>query len=484
MSSSAPLSLVWLRRDLRLHDHHPLAQALGCNGSVQPVFVLDTEILKRFSNPEDRRLSFLARALCRLHETLRQRGGGLLLLHGDARQVIPKLAAAVHAGAVYAGEDAEPAARARDAHVGEALKPDTQLRLVCDHLLHPPQRVMKEDGTPYRVFTPYSKAWRQRLTADSFEEAAVMDAGRYASYDDAAKCAHAAGLRVLDPSHGENGVLDAIGYRYREDLLWPVEAAQERLHDFADGPLDAYHQQRDFVANAGTSRLSPYLRFGLISVRECARVAARRAAPGADCWLKELVWRDFYAMILYHYPESAQQEFQRHYRGTLNWNRNAEWLHAWQNGMTGYPLVDAAMRQLQSSGWMHNRARMIVASFFTKDLRLDWRLGEEYFAQWLMDYDMASNVGGWQWAASTGTDAQPWFRVFNPVLQSQKFDPQGEYIRRFVPELAHLPDKDLHEPWKSARPANYPLPIVDHDAARKQALEMFRRVQEVPSSEA
>ncbi len=226
----------------------------------------------------------------------------------------------------------------------------------------------------------------------------------------------------------------------------------------------------------GTSRLSPYLRFGLVSVRECMRQALSSA--NAEGWINELIWREFYHMILYHFPHTPMLEFQPQYQGTIAWSQDRTLLQAFTQGRTGYPVVDAAMRELLTTGWMHNRARMIVASFMTKDLLLDWRLGEEHFAQHLMDYECASNVGGWQWAASTGTDAQPYFRIFNPVLQSKKFDPEGTYIRTYVPELAMLPDKDLHEPWVRARPANYPPPIVDHFEMRDRALAMFKQAEQ------
>ena len=255
---------------------------------------------------------------------------------------------------------------------------------------------------------------------------------------------------------------------------WEVEDGEKRLKAFIQKQVRSYHEQRDMLAAEGTSALSPYLRFGLVSVRQCARLAAEMDGKGAHIWMNELIWRDFYATILFHYPDSATQEWNEKYRGTIEWSNSDVMFSRWQQGKTGYPVVDAAMRQLLETGWMHNRARMIVASFFTKHLLLDWRRGEEHFAQLLMDYDMASNVGGWQWAASTGTDAQPYFRIFNPITQGERFDPEGEYIRHWVPELRGLPAKEIHSPWKYNKPSDYPDLIVDHKEARQRALQAFK----------
>lgn len=456
-------TLLWLRRDLRLHDHAALHRALTYAGPVQPVFVFDTAILARFANPDDRRLSFLAETLCNLHHELSKRGGGLLVLHGDARTVIPALGAT----RIVASADFEPQTRARDKAV-------TGLERVKDHLIFAPHEVLKADGTPFKVYTPYARAWRERLQPADIGEYAIRDKGRYADYTAARAYAEKQGLRVLSPESGPEIMLAAIGYTYRKDPLWPPADGQKRLRNFT-AHVARYPATRDIPADeTGTSRLSPYLRFGLISIRETWRVASE--TPDAEKWLSELIWREFYAMILYHWPHSATEEWNPAYRG-LPWRNDPAYLAAWKEGRTGYPIVDAAMRELKQTGWMHNRARMIVASFFTKHLQMDWRLGEEHFAQYLMDYEMASNVGGWQWAASTGTDAQPYFRVFNPTLQSRKFDPQGAYIRRYVPELARLSDKDIHAPG-----THYISPIVDHAAARAAAIAMFKSTSRIASS--
>jgi deoxyribodipyrimidine photo-lyase len=488
------LTLVWLRRDLRLYDHAALHEALAGGGRVQLVFVFDREALSRFASRDDRRLTFLAKRLCYLETKLVQRGGGLLVVHGEASSAIPALANALGAARVVAAEDYEPPAIARDKAVAAAL--GGKLALVKDQLVFDPREVVKDDGTPFKVYTPFSKLWIARATPASFAPYDIHDEGRYADVSAMRREAAAAGFEVLEPAAGARSMLAQVGYNEVYLPLWPVAHVRERLSAFVDAKIDRYREKRDLPADEGTSRLSPYLRFGFISVRECARRAyeaarksgaptiksdANYSANGANKWLSELIWREFYASILYHYPESAHTEWNPAYRGTLAWSRDEAALAAWKEGKTGYPMVDAAMRELKTTGWMHNRARMIVASFLTKDLQIDWRLGEAHFAQLLMDYDMASNVGGWQWAASTGTDPQPYFRIFNPTLQSQKFDPKGAYIRRYVPELKALPDVDIHEPKGLLRPADYPAPMVDHAKAREKTLRMFKSEQVVPN---
>ena len=453
------ISLVWLRRDLRLHDHAALAAALDRPEPVQPVFIFDTTILARFENPHDRRLTFIAETLCGLHASLKARGGRLWVLHGDAEKIIPKLSLYLKAN-VFAAQDFEPETRRRDKHVAA----HAPLYVVKDHLIFSPKEVLKSDGTPFKVFTPYANAWRAKLTPMDYADYAINDHGRYATM------AVPEEFKPLDMEKGAAALLKQIGYRPADISMWPVEGVGARCQKFVREKATAYPQTRDMMALDGTSRMSPYLRFGLVSIRELLRACVEQGH--ADTYIKELIWREFYAMILYHYPESANKEWNEKYR-SIEWSRDAEKFSAWQQGKTGYPVVDAAMRQLLETGWMHNRARMIVASFLTKHLGIDWRLGEEHFAQHLMDYDMSSNVGGWQWSASTGTDAQPWFRIFSPLLQSQKFDPDGEYIRRYVPELSQVHGMEIHAPKIRS---NYPAPIVDHASAREKALAMFKNI--------
>ncbi len=485
------MNIVWLRRDLRLHDHSALHVALQQNKPVQPIFVFDSEILKRFNNPKDSRLSFLADTLIHLHTELKKRGGKLWVFHGKSVDILPSFKSPI-----YAAEDFEPATIARD----KAVAGKAELHLTLDHLLCHPAQVLKDDGTAYKVFTPYARSWYGALQASWFEERVVNDAGRY----NTAPCI----IPTLDLEQGAAHLLKQFGYDYNPIAEWPVGDGQKRLAYFEKSILDGYKTSRDFVGVDGTSRLSPYLRFGLVSIRECYRIAVNsplagesqsnamrwgatteksphgthfaeaRAFPlpregGANKWIAELIWREFYAMILYRFPESVNLEFQPQTRG-LNWENNPAHIAAWKEGRTGFPVVDAAMRQLKTTGWMHNRARMIVASFMTKDLLTDWRIGEEHFSQYLMDYELASNVGGWQWAASTGTDAQPYFRIFNPYLQSKRFDPEGAYIKKYIPELGHLNLSEIHEPSPLLAP-NYPQPIVNHAAAKDAAIALFKQ---------
>ena len=470
------VSLVWMRRDLRLHDHAALATALAEASPVQPVFVFDSEILARFANPNDRRLSFIAARLCAIDAELKKRGGKLLVLHGKAAEVMPKLATVLDASAIFSAEDFEPATMARDAKVKAALSPCTRFVQVLDHLLLNPRALLKGDGSPYKVFTPFYKLWRASVGQMEMAAYEVKDKGRYADAAGLFERVASAGLKIVSLDAGHAELLKQIGYQYTADELWRVDDVTARVKSFITSRMSHYPTARDQLPVLGTSRLSPYLRFGLVSIREVMRAAVE--AGGGEKWISELGWREFYASILFHCPHVVEHEFAEQYRGTIDWVTEGPTVDAFVEGRTGYPVVDAAVRELLTTGFMHNRARMIVASFATKDLLIDWRVGEAFFAQHLMDYDLASNNGGWQWAASTGTDAAPYFRVFNPMLQSKKFDPEGEYIRRYVPELRDVPNNDIHAPWESMfRPTNYPLPVVDHSFARDRVLVAFKRAK-------
>ncbi|TVT76602.1 MAG: deoxyribodipyrimidine photo-lyase [Denitromonas halophila] len=467
-------ALVWFRRDLRHFDHAALYHALRDCEAVFCVFVFDRDILDALPSREDRRVGFIHAALVELDAALRVAGGGLVVRHGRAVDEVPRLAEALGADAVYVNRDYEPQAIARDAAVAKVLaSAGRALHDFKDQVIFEQDEILTKGGTPYSVFTPYRRAWQAALTPDRLQSYPVGD--------------HLAALRP--PPNAESlPTLDAIGFSAGNlpELPMPtgMSGGEALFADFRDR-IDRYRALRDFPARKGVSYLSAHLRFGTVSIRQLASYASFQGGQGAGTWLSELIWREFYQMVLWHRPEVVDHCYRPVY-DALQWDDWPEGFAAWCAGQTGYPLVDAAMRQLNQSGYMHNRLRMIAASFLTKDLGIDWRAGERYFAQQLIDYDLAANNGGWQWAASTGCDAQPWFRIFNPVTQSQKFDPAGAFIRRYVPELAAVPDRDIHAPWtlppltQSALGIrigeSYPAPIVDHAEARARTLARFRAV--------
>jgi deoxyribodipyrimidine photo-lyase len=476
-----PASLVWFRRDLRLADHAALYQALRDGGPVWCVFVFDRDILDLLPSPQDRRVAFIHAALSELTQALQAKGGGLIVRHGSARSIIPQLAAELDAESVFINHDYEPAALERDAAVERSLQQQgRRLLSFKDQVIFERSEVLTGQGKPYSVFTPYKKAWLAKLEAFYLKPYPVE---RYlhalAPFD---HHWHQP-LPALAALGFEPSDLQQIGYRTG------VSGAEHLLQDFL-ARIDSYRLQRDFPAVKGPSYLSPHLRFGTLSIRRVAALALERTrgadSEGAATWLSELIWREFYAQILHHHPHVVGHAFRPEY-DRLQFEDRPQWLQAWKQGMTGYPLVDAAMRQLSSTGYMHNRLRMVTASFLVKDLQIDWRHGEQHFADLLIDFDLSSNNGGWQWAASTGCDAQPWFRIFNPVTQSERFDPQGRFIRRYVPELNAVPLRWLHAPWQM--PAleqqalhvsigkDYPLPLIAHDQARAQTLERYGRIK-------
>lgn len=470
--SRDPAALVWFRRDLRDFDHAALSQALQAYRRVYCTFVFDTEILDALPSREDRRVAFIHASLTELDAALRQRGGGLIIRHGRASEEIPRLASTLKVVAVYANHDYEPAAIARDAKVASALKGSGILwHSHKDQVVFERREVLTQTGKPYGVFTPYRKAWLAALNPRALGTWPVDSfAGHLAPPTDTATA----------PS------LEDIGFRSTDLRLAGGMAAGHKLFEEFRTRIQEYRVARDFPAVKGVSYLSTHLRCGTVSIRELVQYAQQCEGEGAATWLSELIWREFYQQILFNHPHVVGHAFKPEFDAIV-WESgkqaDADFV-AWQAGQTGYPLVDAAMRQLLQSGYMHNRLRMLVASFLTKDLGIDWRRGEQHFADLLLDFDLAANNGGWQWAASTGCDAQPWFRIFNPVTQSEKFDPQGRFIRRYVPELAKVPDKFIHAPWK-LRPADqaaigciigkdYPAPIVDHALAREKTLQRFK----------
>jgi deoxyribodipyrimidine photo-lyase len=468
-------TLVWFRRDLRDFDHAALASALDGEGPVFAAFIFDRAILDALPR-EDRRVEFIADSLAELDATLRARGGGLLVRHGYPADEIPSLAQQLAVAAVHANRDHEPYALARDKAVARTLRArGIRFETFNDHLIRAPETLLSKSGTPYTVFTPYRAAWLAALTPDDL----LPKEGRSKK-----------AMLARPPAALDTGIpsLESIGFSaagLRDAGYIPGMSGGAKAFAQFRRRIERYRAAREFPAVDGTSRLSVHLRFGTVSIRTLVAFAhARSLQPrgdGASTWLSELAWREFFSQILWHFPHVVKRAFNPRY-AALRFRNDRSRFAAWCEGRTGYPLVDAAMRQLNTTGFMHNRLRMVAASFLVKDLLIDWRWGERYFAQRLLDYELATNNGSWQWAASTGCDAQPWFRIFNPVTQSERFDAQGTFIRRFVPELARLDAKAIHAPWLAPEALkragivlarDYPTPIVDHAVARAKALALF-----------
>jgi deoxyribodipyrimidine photo-lyase len=460
-------AIVWFRRDLRVHDHPALTAALGAGDPVVPVFCLDRRLL-RGRHASGPRTQFLLECLEDLADSLRRRGVGLVVRAGLPELVVPRLAAELGAGCVRLTSDVGPYAIRRDRVVARTLA-----RRGVMVAVHPgqfavddPAAVRTSAAGPYTVFTPFHRAWlragRREVLPPPRSLPALpsgLPAGRVPSL-------HDLGLRqeLDEPAPGGEG------------------AGRGAMRRFLSRPVGGYGSGRDGLGGDGVSHLSPYLHFGCVSARELEDQLD--GGTGAEAFRRQLCWRDFYAQVLAHFPANARSEFQPRYRGTIRWSRARRRFEAWCDGRTGYPLVDAAMRQLRREGWMHNRARLVVGSFLTKDLGIDWRWGERWFMRLLIDGDEASNNGNWQWIASVGVDPQPPYRrIYNPARQQVRFDPDGAYVRRYVPELRHVPAAYLAEPWtmpadiqRQARCVigeHYPAPIVDHATARREALERY-----------
>ena len=463
-------AIVWLRRDLRVHDHPPLVAALAAHDRVIPAFVLDPVLLNgRFASGP--RTAFMLDCLRELDGALRERGSALVVRRGAAERELPALAEETSAQTVYWASDATPYALERDRRVREALRAAGVAAVPGPgNFVADVGRPRTRSGTPFAVFTPFHRAWA------ALERRPV----------------HAAPARLPQLPRGlERGAIPSLaqlGLNAGDTLLDPAvapgeSAAREALARWLASSLAAYGDRHDHLAG-GTSRLSPHLRFGTLSPREVEERARTRGGAGAAAFVRQLAWRDFYAHVLLHHPDNRLLEHQPRMRA-LAWDDDAELLATWQAGRTGYPLVDAGMRELRASGWMHNRARLVVGSFLTKDLQLDWRAGEAWFMRWLLDGDVAQNNGNWQWIASVGVDPAPAFRrLLNPALQQRRHDPDGAYVRRWVPELRDVPDERLAEPWRMspneqaaagcAIGRDYPAPIVDHAEERGRALERYR----------
>ncbi|MDM0089555.1 MULTISPECIES: deoxyribodipyrimidine photo-lyase [unclassified Variovorax] len=474
-----PKGLVWFRRDLRVDDNAALWQALRTCREVLCVFVLDQPLLEPLPR-SDRRVEFIRESLAALDAELRTLGGGLMVRHAVAEEEIPELAHSLDVQAVFANRDYEPAAMARDARVFGALA-NAGITFVTakDQAVFERDELLTKTGQPYTVFTPYKRAWLAKV--DSFYLKAYPVRG------------HADAL-IPPPARHDAPVptLADIGFEATNlsslEIPTGAQGGAALFEDFFDR-IDRYDEARNYPAVRGPSYLGVHLRFGTVSIRGLAGVAhqlALQGNAGAATWLSELIWRDFYFQVLVHHPQVAEGKSFRPEYDRIIWHhgKHADGLFAaWCEGRTGYPLIDAAMAQINQSGYMHNRLRMVVASFLCKDLGLDWRRGEAYFAQHLNDFELSSNNGGWQWASSSGCDAQPYFRIFNPVTQSERFDPEGKFIRRYLPQLAGLSNKVIHAPW-TASPVelaaagltlgeHYPQPVVDHAEARERTLQRY-----------
>jgi deoxyribodipyrimidine photo-lyase len=432
MPEKPAINIFWFRRDLRLEDNAGLYHALKSGLSVLPVFIFDKEILDKLVDKDDARVTFIHQALSELNENLKNYGSSLLTKYNSPLIAWKEILEEFNVTEVFCNNDYEPYARKRDAEIAELLQSHSvKFNSYKDHVIFEKNEILKDDGKPYTVFSPYKRKWLEKLSAEFHFKAYPVSkySGSFYQFP-----------------YSEIISLNEMGFK-ENSLVLPGKVYQSILANYAD--------LRDYPAIAGTSQIGIHLRFGTLSIRELAL----EASSESQVWLSELIWRDFYSMILWHFPYSANQSFKKEF-DAIKWRNNEQEFEAWCEGKTGYPIVDAGMRQLQATGWMHNRVRMIVASFLCKHLLIDWRWGEAYFARKLLDYDQASNVGGWQWAAGTGNDAAPYFRIFSPDLQTKKFDPEGKYIRRWIPEFDN--------------PFEYPQPIVEHKFARERALNAYK----------
>ncbi len=431
MQQSLPLSIFWFRRDLRLDDNAALYYALKEKGPVLPLFIFDTDILEKLEDKADKRVNFIYREIQDLRDELQKYGSSLLVKIGKPENVWRQLLQEFSVQAVYANSDYEPAAMARDEKIQQILKSHhIPLFAYKDQVIFEKFEVLKDDGKPYTVFTPYSKKWKAKLVPFYFQSYPTLKYVR----------------NFFQTVPLPLPTLNEIGFKY-STTVFPEKKIKSNI-------VKNYSETRDFPGMDGTSRLGIHLRFGTVSIRKLLAYALEKN----ETYVNELIWREFYQMILFHFPQVVIKAFKPEY-DLISWENDENKFAAWCAGKTGVPLVDAGMRELNATGYMHNRVRMVVASYLTKNLLIDWRWGEAYFAQKLLDFELASNNGGWQWAAGCGTDAAPYFRVFNPTLQMQRFDPELKYVKRWVPEYGT---------------SGYPNPIVDHATSRDRMLKTFK----------
>ncbi len=427
------ISIFWFRRDLRLHDNAGLYHALKSGNPVLPIFIFDKNILDKLEDKKDKRVQFIHNSLSEIQEQLQTLGSTLLVKYGTPEEVFPALLNEYEVSAIYTNHDYEPYAQVRDEAVKEYVMTEAvDFHTFKDQAIFEKNEILSGAGTPYTVFTPYSRKWKEKVNAFYLQS---YPNEKYFN-------------NFLKTDKIEMPSLADMGFQ-STSTVFPKKEVRENI-------VKNYAEKRDFPATEGTTRLSVHLRFGTVSIRALARTAQRLS----ETWLNELIWRDFYFNILHHFPHVGQGFAFRKEYDKIQWRNNETEFKKWCEGKTGYPIVDAGMRELNTTGFMHNRVRMVVASFLTKHLLIDWRWGEAYFAQKLLDFDLSANNGGWQWASGSGCDAAPYFRVFNPRLQTEKFDKNLEYIKKWVPELNSF---------------DYPLPIVDHDFARKRVLEVYQK---------
>ena len=425
-------ALFWHRRDLRIDDNKGLFEALKQNEIVHPIFIFDKSILDKLPN-NDQRILFIYQEIESLKKSYQNLGSDLWVYYGEPSEIIPKIAQELNCSSVYFNNDYEPYALQRDQEIQVSLN-NIKIEFIGnkDHVIFEKNEVLKDDGKPYTIFTPYSRKWKANLKEEDLREYSIE---KYS------------GNLVQKQQEEALITLEEMGFESKVLHDFPDRIAKNEI-------LKNYHLSRNFPAVKGTSKLSLHLRFGTISIRKLALIAHEQN----ETYLNELIWRDFYQMIIFHFPKSAENSFKAQYDKII-WEKNEAHFFSWCTGKTGYPIVDAGMRELNATGFMHNRVRMVVASFLTKHLLLDWRLGAAYFAEKLLDFELASNTGGWQWAAGCGCDAAPYFRVFNPQAQQEKFDKSFEYIKKWVPEYGT---------------SSYPEPIIEHKFARERILQRFK----------
>jgi len=433
MDKNTAVTVFWFRRDLRLEDNAGLYHALKSGNPVLPFFIFDKEILDDLEDKDDARVTFIYKALEEIAKSCHKHHSDLQVVYDKPEHAFNKLIKEYNVAAVYTNHDYEPYAKLRDEAIKTMLaKHDIDFKTFKDQVIFERGEVTKDDGKPYTVYTPYKNKWYQKLKPFYLKayptEKYLHNLHKFKAF--------------AIPTLKEMGFV-------KSDITYPEKEYDDVIADYA--------KNRDFPAITGTSHVGVHLRFGTVSIRRCARDAHE---SHEKTWLNELIWREFYMMVLYHFPNTMEHAFKPAY-DNIKWVDDEEQFKAWCDGKTGYPMVDAGMRELNATGYMHNRVRMVVASFLSKDLLIDWRWGERYFARKLLDYEMASNVGGWQWAAGSGTDAAPYFRIFNPESQLKKFDPKLEYIKKWVPEYADF--------------SKYPKPIIDHSFARERCLKAFKK---------